>query len=282
MIEELVNVESEVRVLTIFGQVVGAASDDNKNIKITLDMEQAAVALASEARADCFRCDFFILRNQQFVLNECCSFLWPSDNFFAMEVYDNAYQILITNYNKLVSPMHEIVPVDQYVWRVTQNYASCGIGDPRYMTLTCNFYIVIGTEKIVFIDTGCDKDIFSVLNVLGNMHYEKDVICIFTHWHDDHILGLKSIPDEDKYITVFAHPEDAGKLTFEAQNISINHVVDGDKISVGNINFEVHSTPGHTKGSISVRSDKGHIFTGDAFNIGRDLMFISDINAFVR
>ena len=65
-------------------------------------------------------------------------------------------------------------------------------------------------------------------------------------------------------------------------NICLKEVVDGDEIVVGNFKLEIHSTPGHTKGSISITSNKGHIFTGDAFNVGQDLMFVSDSDEFMR
>ena len=178
MIEELVDVKSEVRVLTVFGQVVGAATDNDKNYSISHEMKEAAMSLAREVRADCFRCDFFILKTQTFVLNECCSFLWPSDNFFATNIYNTAYQKLMNSYFKITAPMLEVLPIDQYVWKVTQNYASCEIGDPRYMTLLCNFYIVFGTQEIVFVDAGCGIDIFSALTIFKGKHIGKNITCI--------------------------------------------------------------------------------------------------------
>ena len=282
MVEELVEVEAEVRVLTIFGHVIGAATDDDKNYKICCKMEQAANSLAAEARADVLRCDFFILKNKNFVLNECCSFLWPSDNFFAIETYKFAFQKLMENYSKICSPMLELLPIDQYVWKVVQNYASCGIGDARYMTLTCNFYIVFESEKIILIDSGCDVDIFSVLERFEANHLNKEIVCIITHWHDDHVYGLKSISGKNNLVTIYAHPEDAHMLRKQWPDICLKEVVDGDEIVVGNFKLEIHSTPGHTKGSISITSNKGHIFTGDAFNVGQDLMFVSDSDEFMR
>ena len=282
MIEELVDVKSEVRVLTVFGHVIGAASDNDKNYAISNEMKEAAMSLAREVRADCFRCDFFILTNQRFVLNECCSFLWPSDNFFATDIYNTAYQKLMNSYFKITAPMLEVLLMDQYVWKVTQNYASCEIGDPRYMTLLCNFYFVFGTEEIVFIDAGCGIDIFSVLNLFGGKHIGKSITCTFTHWHDDHIFGLQSLPAKTKLVTACVHHADADKIRKQLPNIPIKNLVDGETIILGNISLKIHSTPGHTKGSITVTSNKSHIFTGDAFNVGQDLMFVADSDAFMR
>ena len=282
MVEELVEVGTEVRVLTIFGQVIGAATDNDKNYEICYKMEQAAKSLAAEARADVLRCDFFILKNKSFVLNECCSFLWPSDNFFAIETYNVAFKKLIENYSKICSPNLELVSVDQYVWKVVQNYASCGIGNPRYMTLTCNFYIIFGSEKIILIDSGCDVDVFSVLDRFEASYLNKEIVCVITHWHDDHVYGLKLLSGNENLITIYAHQEDAYMLRKQLPNICLKEVGNGDEIVLDTIKLEIHSTPGHTKGSISVTSNKGHIFTGDAFNVGQDLMFVSDSDEFIR
>ena len=287
MIEEKVTIESEVRILTIFGKVVGAASDGNRNVPISIELEQAAIALAFEARADCFRCDFFLLKNDKFVLNECCSYLWPSDNFFSEGIYEQAYHDLLSNYYKIASPMVEIVSIDSYVYRVTQNYTSCAIGDAKYMTFSCHFYIVKGTKGVVLIDTGCGLDIASAINLIGcklTPEDNKDLVCILTHWHDDHIYGLQNIKSEIRQkIRVIAHEPDVDKIKRSLSNsIQIDTISTGYKVCLENIELKIHHTPGHTKGSICIQTNKHHVFTGDAFIPGDDLMFISDEHAFVR
>lgn len=181
--------------------------------------------------------------------------------------------------------MVEMVPLDKYVWRVTQNYASCAVGDAQYMTFTSHFYIIVGESKISFIDAGCGIDILSVLNVVDNNQfkkYDKDLMCIITHWHDDHVYGLKTITSGNKSINIFAHEHDTRNIKTEIPNIAMNNICDGDRIDLGNIEITIHHTPGHTKGSISVSSDKGHLFTGDAFLGGQDVTFVSDSSMFMR
>lgn len=85
-----------------------------------------------------------------------------------------------------------------------------------------------------------------------------------------------------EFVTAYAHPEDADKLRKQLPNVTFKNVVDGETLLLGNINLQIYSTPGHTKGSITITSNKNHIFTGDAFNVGKDLMFIADSDAFMR
>ena len=87
----------------------------------------------------------------------------------------------------------------------------------------------------------------------------------------------------NKLIKVFVHEYDLEKIENSLTNIKqINSISHGDKLCLGDVELFIHHTPGHTKGSISVVSDKGHLFTGDAFLAGDDVMFISDANDFMR
>ena len=152
------------------------------------------------------------------------------------------------------------------------------------MTLTCHFYIILGETKTILIDAGCGIDISSVLNFVekNEIKNDREIICILTHWHNDHTLGLKTMTYNQRPIKVFAHENDAERIRTGSTNFNINHIVDGEKINLGNMEIFVHYTPGHTKGSISISSDQGHLFTGDAFLTGDDVTFISDLNACVR
>ena len=90
------------------------------------------------------------------------------------------------------------------------------------------------------------------------------------------------MPVKTEMVTAYAHPEDAEKIRKQLPNIPFKNITDGETLLLGNINLQVYSTPGHTKGSITITSNKNHIFTGDAFNVGNDLMFIADSDAFMR
>jgi glyoxylase-like metal-dependent hydrolase (beta-lactamase superfamily II) len=105
---------------------------------------------------------------------------------------------------------------------------------------------------------------------------------ILTHGHLDHIGAVRELK-EYTGADILIHEKDAEMLTDYSKNLSVyseNRVIqpkadrflnDGDKIRVGNLTLTVIHTPGHTPGSISLKTDK-YLFTGDTLfsgSIGR-------------
>lgn len=107
-------------------------------------------------------------------------------------------------------------------------------------------------------------------------------IIILTHGHGDHIAAVNDFIE--KYQTkVYVHKDDAEMIMdanlnlsryVTGKNISITPDVllnDGDIVSLGDLNFEIIHTPGHTRGGICIKIEN-IMFTGDTlFNksIGR-------------
>lgn len=137
-----------------------------------------------------------------------------------------------------------------------------------------NCYIIQDekTRETMVIDPGgSPEEIIEMLNIL-----EANVKYIYlTHCHGDHIRGLKEVKDK-KGGNILIHRYDVEGLY--NQNISltdyigINHITidadsrvdDGDLLHVGEIEFKVLHTPGHTKGGSSLYCGKEKmIFTGD-------------------
>lgn len=144
-----------------------------------------------------------------------------------------------------------------------------------------NCYIV-GSEKTneaAIIDPGAEfKKIDAKIIELGL----TPKMILLTHAHGDHIGAVLELIDK-YHIPVYIHEKDAEALV--DSNINLTKVLfrkevainpdiklkDGDIINLGDLEFEVIHTPGHTPGGISIKVEN-IMMTGDTlFNqsIGR-------------
>lgn len=137
-----------------------------------------------------------------------------------------------------------------------------------------NCYVVMdeNTKETMVIDPGGEAEkIIEMLEILqSNLKY-----IYLTHCHGDHI-GAVSELKRKKGGKILIHRDDAEGLDNEKINLSscINmgeieleadsRVDDGDLIHLGELEFKVIHTPGHTKGSTSLYCEKeGLLFSGD-------------------
>ncbi len=91
-----------------------------------------------------------------------------------------------------------------------------------------------------------------------------------THGHFDHIGGVAALQGAIPDLPVYLHPGDADcgqpmKNTAELHNVKLWR--EGDVVPLGNLQVEVLSTPGHTKGSVCLRCQDA-LFTGDTLFAG--------------
>lgn len=151
-------------------------------------------------------------------------------------------------------------------------------------SLSANCFIVgeeIGAEGMV-IDPGGNGE--AILRAIADSSLDIKFI-VLTHGHSDHIAALYDIQDKTG-AEVAIHTADADFLegggAFSSQfgiSYKTPHPPDrllreGDKIKIGDTNFTVIHTPGHTPGSICLLRG-GKIFTGDTLfrrGIGTTLM----------
>lgn len=145
-----------------------------------------------------------------------------------------------------------------------------------------NCYIITSEkDSAVIIDPACDSA--EIISAITEKQVKPKAI-LLTHGHYDHILAAAALVE--KYaIPVYIHCDDNLKLSSITANLYARHsdlepfcpvseakfIVDGDKIIVDELSFEVLFTPGHTGGSVCYRSGEA-IFTGDtlfAGSIGR-------------
>ncbi len=138
-----------------------------------------------------------------------------------------------------------------------------------------NCYLISTDKAAVVIDPGFKTEITAdFLKANGG----KDRMILITHAHFDHIGGAETLRDETG-VEIGIGELDAPALRDTELNLSDKfhaHIApfsadrtfcDGEKFSVGDIDFEVILTPGHTVGGVSYLSGES-LFSGDTLFAG--------------
>jgi glyoxylase-like metal-dependent hydrolase (beta-lactamase superfamily II) len=151
--------------------------------------------------------------------------------------------------------------------------------------LFTNCYILTckKTRESIIIDPGFDSKIEAnkIIKTINSNNLELTLI-LNTHGHPDHTCGNGLIKDSFD-VPILIHRFDSqmiggatmeNTLLFGLKNPSPKPdilIVDGNTIKFGVIKLKVIHTPGHTRGSVSLLSDK-EFFSGDTLfsgSIGR-------------
>ena len=138
-----------------------------------------------------------------------------------------------------------------------------------------NCYLISTDKAAVVIDPGFKTEITAdFLKANGG----KARMILITHAHFDHIGGAEALRDETG-VEIGIGELDAPALRDTGLNLSDKfhaHIApfsadrtfcDGEKFSVGDIDFEVILTPGHTVGGVSYISGES-LFSGDTLFAG--------------
>jgi len=147
----------------------------------------------------------------------------------------------------------------------------------------CNLYLVDCGSSLAMIDSGGGAGVPNVMDNIRHVGLEKKPIEVLflTHCHYDHICGNHEL----KKLTgcrIAAHEteareiEELGELSlydmarqegleFKPAKVEIR-LTDGQSLRVGNLDFEIIYTPGHTPGGICLMTKEGknkNLFSGD-------------------
>ncbi len=144
-----------------------------------------------------------------------------------------------------------------------------------------NGYLVVASDssEAVYIDPGDEAP--RLLN-WARMQKLRVAAIAATHGHLDHVSGVRAVKEKFD-VPIYLHPGDEelyNRLSQQAAWFGLNYPPappvdqfynDGDVLQVGNLEFRVHHTPGHSPGSVCLELEK-HVFCGDLIfldSIGR-------------
>lgn len=150
---------------------------------------------------------------------------------------------------------------------------------------------IIGDEtsrQAIVIDPGDEPDL--IMDVINENRLEVSYI-VCTHGHFDHVgavsdikekTGAKVIIHKDEIEIYHAARDMAAFWGYEVERLPEPDMLvdDGDRIGVGNTNFTILHTPGHSPGGICLYGDD-IIVTGDtlfAGSVGRTDFYGGDMN----
>ncbi len=146
--------------------------------------------------------------------------------------------------------------------------------------LLTNSYIVFDekSNEAMVIDPGGEPE--KIINVLNDQGVEYLKYIFLTHCHADHIGGVPELKAQKGGKILISrvdaeglyNPEISLAPYIDMPNIELeadSRIDDEDLIHIGNLEFQVISTPGHTKGSVCLYYPEGRlVFTGDTIFSG--------------
>ena len=146
--------------------------------------------------------------------------------------------------------------------------------------LLTNSYIIFDekSNEAMVIDPGGEPE--KIINMLNDQGVETLKYIFLTHCHADHIGGVPQVKEAKGGKILISRADAEGLYNPEVSlapyidmpNIELeadSRIDDEDLIHIGNLEFQVISTPGHTKGSVCLYYPEGRlVFTGDTIFSG--------------
>ena len=134
--------------------------------------------------------------------------------------------------------------------------------------MEANCYVVTDEESLqcAVIDPGDEVNVIMDYVEEAKLHVQA---IFLTHGHFDHTGAVQSLMEETG-ATVWIHRADATDRyephRFHAPE-GTRFYADGDTIDIGTLRFRVMETPGHSKGSVTLKC-RDALFTGDTLFAG--------------
>ena len=123
-----------------------------------------------------------------------------------------------------------------------------------------NAYLLVcnKTNNSVLIDAPSEPD--EIIRLVKTTQLKMIII---THSHLDHIAGLTKLQSFVNVPVAISKPDSGQlKLLNYKKHMPEHYLNDNTNIEAGNILLNIITTPGHTPGSICIKTGK-HLFTGD-------------------
>ncbi|KAH8396096.1 hypothetical protein KR222_003318 [Zaprionus bogoriensis] len=162
--------------------------------------------------------------------------------------------------------------------------------NPSPMTLQgTNTYLLGSGKKRILIDTG-DENVPQYIEQLnGVLRQEQATIgtIILTHWHHDHVGGVKDIvgttlADKDCQVYKFRRSDVATDLCPEIPaHIQLQPLTDSQEFAVDGAKVRIVHTPGHTTDHVVLHSEDGTLFSGDCI-LGEGTAVFEDLFDYMR
>lgn len=120
------------------------------------------------------------------------------------------------------------------------------------------------THKCAVVDPGDEAE--AIHGMIKEAGMELQVI-LLTHGHFDHILGIPGLLKLWPETPVYIHKEDYTEEEKDShyklgRTPNIRFYSEGDTVAVGSLTVEVLHTPGHSKGSVTLKAGDV-LFSGD-------------------